>query len=125
MNWIRFSGNEVVDLIGGFYRSPDIMGLHAAQVAMFSLVLTIQARKGVSWGWILVAFFAGFCLLLSGRRKMLGMPLVFAAFFGFFCYLRGMKRFQYVIVPIIGLGAAAVGVYLVATDEFVGDEYTN
>lgn len=125
MNWIRYSGAEVVDLIAGFYRSPDIMGLHAAQVAMFSLVLTIQARKGVTWGWVLLAFFAGFCLLLSGRRKMLGMPLVFAAAFGFFCYLRGIRRFQYVLVPVVSLGAAAIGVYLVATNDFVGDEYTN
>jgi hypothetical protein len=125
MNWVRYSSGEVVNLTAGFYRSPDIMGLHAAHVVMFSLVLTIQARKGLSLGWILVALFAGFCLLLSGRRKMLGMPLVFTAAFGFFCYLRGMQQFRNVFIPVVGVGVAAVGVYLVATDEFVADEYTN
>lgn len=125
MNWIRYSGNEVVNLIAGFYRSPDIMGLHAANVMMFSLVLTIQARKGLTFGWLLLAIFAGFCLLLSGRRKMLGVPLVFTAAFGFFCYLRGMRQFQSVVVPLVLVAVAMIGFFLVATDRFVADEYTN
>jgi hypothetical protein len=125
MNWIRYSGDQTVNLIAGFYRSPDIMGLHAAQVVMFSLVLTGQARQGVSIGWLALAFFAGVCLLLSGRRKTLGMPLVFVAAFGVLCYLRGMHRFQFVVVPIVGLGIAAGGVYLVASDDYVADEYTD
>lgn len=125
MNWIRYSGTEIVDLIAGFYRGPDIMGLHAAQVVMFSLILTVQSRNGLSPGWVLLAFFASFCLLLSGRRKMLGMPLVFVAAFGLFCYLRGVPRFQYFVIPIAGLGVASAGIFLVATDNFVADEYTN
>lgn len=125
VHWIRFSGTEIVDLIAGFYRSPDIMGLHAAQMVMFSMVLTIHSRQGFSPGWILLALFGGLCLLLSGRRKMLGMPLVFMATFALFCYLRGMRRFQFILVPIIGVAIALGGTYLIATDEFVGDEYTN
>ncbi len=29
MNWIRYSGDQTVNLVCGFFRSPDIMGLHA------------------------------------------------------------------------------------------------
>lgn len=125
MQWIRYSGGDTVNLVAGFYRSPDIMGLHAAQLVMFSMVLTAQSRRGWSPGWLLLAAFGSLCLLLSGRRKMLGMPLVFIAVFAALCHWRGMRRFHYIAVPIAALGVAAGGIYLVATEEFVADEYTN
>ena len=125
MNWIRYSGSEIVNLIGGFYRSPDIMGLHAAQVVMFSMILATRRNQGLSIGWLALALFGSLCLLLSGRRKMLGMPLVFMAATAFFCYLRGIRYTQFAAMPVIALSAAAAGVYLVGTDDFVADEYTN
>lgn len=125
MEWIRYSGSEIVNLIGGFYRSPDIMGLHAAQVVMFSMILATRRNRGLSVGWLALALFASLCLLLSGRRKMLGMPLVFMAATAFFCYLRGVRYAQFAAVPVIALSAAAAGVYLVGTDDFVADEYKN
>lgn len=125
MEWIRHSGNEIVDLIGGFYRSPDIMGLHAAQVVMFCLILTVNRPGKTSFAWIALAIFGGVCLVLSGRRKMLGMPLVWGACFSLLCYLRGVKRFDFVAIPIAGIAAAFVGTYLVTTQEFVENEYAN
>lgn len=125
MVWVRYSGTETVKLVGGFYRSPDIMGLHAAQVAMFAMILAMRKPDRVSFGWFLVAAFSGLCLVLSGRRKMLGMPIVFVTVFGLFSYLRGMRNSRFAIVPIlcvIGLGG---GIYAGLTDEYVADEYTN
>jgi hypothetical protein len=125
MVWIRYSGTDVVKLIGGFYRSPDIMGLHAAQVAMFSMILTIRKPDRLTPGWALLTAFAGLCLILSGRRKMLGMPLVFVAAFSFLCYLRGMRASRFALVPVACVSLAAVGVYMGATDTYVADEYTS
>ena len=125
MNWIRYSGDEIVDLIGGFYRSPDIMGLHAAQVVMFSLILTVNRPRRFSLLWLSLAVFASVCLLLSGRRKMLGIPLVWAASLGVLCYLRKIRLMSGILVPAMTLGAAAGGVYFLTTEKLVGDEYAN
>lgn len=79
--WIRYRTGYVVDLMCGWYRSPDIMGLHAAHVMMFSILLAIRQRSQGKGLWLLPVLWAGFCVLLSGRRKMVGIPLVFVAVF--------------------------------------------
>lgn len=73
MQWIRYSGDYVVDLIAGFYRSPDVMGWHAATTSMIAIGLGLTARGGARWGWVAVAAFAVAALLLCGRRKMVFM----------------------------------------------------
>jgi hypothetical protein len=125
MNWVRYSGDEVVRLIGGFYRSPDIMGLHAAQVVIFCMILTTNSARGIDWKWLVLACFAGVCLLLSGRRKMLGIPLVFLALLTLFCHLRKMKRFRMTVVPPICGAMAVSGILMLATDPIIATEYTN
>ncbi|MCD0462997.1 hypothetical protein [Roseiconus lacunae] len=125
MHWIRYSDGEIVQLIAGWYRSPDIMGLHAAQVVMFSLTLALHQQKHKSPFWILLAIFGCLCLLLSGRRKMLGMPLVYAASLVLLCYWRKILRFQRVIVPVAMMAMLLGGIFLVATDRYVSSEYTN
>lgn len=80
-DWIRYSGDRTVNLMCGWYRSPDIMGLHAAHVIMFSLLLSVRSKTETQLTWLAVAMWAGFCVLLSGRRKMIGIPLVFIAVF--------------------------------------------
>ncbi|EMI21861.1 putative membrane protein [Rhodopirellula maiorica SM1] len=79
MQWIRYRPGYIVNLIAGFYRSPDIMGLHAASVVMFCFCHQMRPdTKSKPW-WLAVASWAFFCLLLAGRRKMIGMPFVFLA----------------------------------------------
>jgi hypothetical protein len=78
-DWVRYRSGYTVDLMCGWYRSPDIMGLHAAHVMMFGLLLASRPQRDTSTGWILPVLWAGFCVLLSGRRKMIGIPLVFIA----------------------------------------------
>ncbi|QDV43159.1 hypothetical protein Enr13x_30130 [Stieleria neptunia] len=125
MNWIRYSGNETVELIGGFYRSPDIMGLHAAQVVMFALTLATYARRRLTPLWLALAVFGSLCLLLSGRRKMLGMPLVFLASLALLCHLRAIRRFRQAAIPVVASAALAAGIYLVSTEDYVSTEYMN
>ncbi|MCC9601222.1 hypothetical protein LOC67_11755 [Stieleria sp. JC731] len=125
MNWIRYSNGEIVQLIAGWYRSPDIMGLHAAQVVMFSLTLAMQKPKRHSPFWIATAIFGCLCLLLSGRRKMLGMPLVYLASLSLLCYWRRILSFQRTLMPLMMSAALLVGVFLVATEHYVATEYTN
>ncbi|MBI3862559.1 MAG: hypothetical protein HY290_11770, partial [Planctomycetia bacterium] len=76
-----YEAGYVVELISGFYRSPDVMGLHAANTTMFSALLSIQPRTRYKWLWIAMVLWGTTCLVLSGRRKMIGMLLVFAAIY--------------------------------------------
>jgi hypothetical protein len=73
MQWIRYSGNETVDLIAGFYRSPDVMGWHAAATAMLAIGLALTTQGSARWRWVVIAAFAAAALLLCGRRKMVFM----------------------------------------------------
>ncbi|MGP0075665.1 MAG: hypothetical protein ACLPWF_27430 [Bryobacteraceae bacterium] len=79
MIWLRYEPGYVVQLISGFYRSPDVMGLHAANVAMFATLLAVQRKSRYRLLWIGLLLWSSWCLLISGRRKMIGMLLVFAA----------------------------------------------
>jgi hypothetical protein len=123
--WIRYHDGYIVNLIAGFYRSPDIMGLHAAHVVMFSLMLAVRSKTSSRFGWIGVALWAAFCMLLCGRRKMVGIPLVFIASYLGIGMLRGVRHINAlaggVIVAVL-LGLAA-GVSLFDRDQYT--EYTN
>jgi hypothetical protein len=78
MEWIRHVPGYIVDLTSGFYRSPDILGWHAALLVMFSTVMSLLAKSPparliwlgmIAWGLVV--------LLMSGRNKMIFMPVVF------------------------------------------------
>ena len=71
MNWIRYGDGFTVDLIAGFFRSPDVMGWHAASVSIFSMILLATAKPKNRWFWALVCVFALATLIICGRRKMI------------------------------------------------------
>lgn len=91
-HWIRNRTGYTVNLMCGWYRSPDIMGLHAAHVIVFSFLLALRSGVGSRIKWLLPALVAGLCLLLSGRRKMVGIPFVFLATYVLVGMLVGMRR---------------------------------
>ncbi len=78
--WIRhISYGHWIRLIAGFYRSPDLMGWHASALVMLSLTMLIRPGERNRWLWALLITWGGICLLISGRNKMIFMPLVWAA----------------------------------------------
>src|SRR5207244_3887398 len=78
VQWVRSFGAEQVDLISGLYRSPDLMGWHAAALAMFTLTLLTERRRGTVI-WLLMAGAGVLATIMAGRRKMMIMPLIWAA----------------------------------------------
>jgi hypothetical protein len=109
IQWVRYSGDYVVDLVAGFYRSPDVMGWHAAATVMLSVVLALTSRGGPRWGWLLLGTFAMGALLLCGRRKMVFMIPVFFALI--ICLYWAFSRRQGVtsllaiaLVPVMAAG---------------------
>ncbi len=75
--WLRDVPDVRISLISGFYRSPDIMGWHAASAAMLAMILALRSRGMGRAMWIAIVCWAAFTTILSGRRKMVMMLPVF------------------------------------------------
>ena len=114
MVWIRYESGYIVDLISGYYRSPDVMGLHAANMTMFSSLLSIQPRTRHKWLWIGLVLWGTVCLVLSGRRKMIGMLLVFAAVY---LSLRIQRTGFARVLPFVLLVSSIIGAVLMVMSE--------
>ncbi|MCA9034523.1 MAG: hypothetical protein KDA91_05300 [Planctomycetaceae bacterium] len=124
-DWIRYRTGYIVDLMCGWYRSPDIMGLHAAHVIMFSLLLAIRSRTESQLLWLGPVLFAGFCVLVSGRRKMIGVPLVFlTAYVGIGMFL-GMRRLNRLAGYSLMTALTGAAIAVIFWDPSQSSEYTD
>lgn len=124
MEWLRYRTGYTVKLITGIFRSPDVMGLHAAHVIMFSTLLLTRKGKKVSFVWVLAILFSSYCLLLCGRRKMIGIPIAFVIAMFWLQQRAGLIKPGAVFNAAIG-GAAIIAVVIVATpDDVIDSEYT-
>src|SRR5579872_5353229 len=121
--WLRHLPGRTVELICGFYRSPDLMGLHSANVAMFATLLTVRRESRHKWLWISLVLWGSFCLLLSGRRKMIGMLLVFGiVYLGLRLRSVGLKR----IMPFVFvLLSALLMIHLLTREVVETQEYAD
>jgi hypothetical protein len=122
-HWIRTrtSAEDAVKLMCGFFRSPDGLGQHAASVLMFAVVLGLANRGAGRWRWLAVLPYAAVCLLLSGRRKMVVMPLILAA-----VYLASSFRHKARAIRLAAVGAAvfgALGVFWLSQQLGIGEAY--
>jgi EamA domain-containing membrane protein RarD len=123
-DWIRYHDDYVVELITGIYRSPDIMGLHAALVVIFALTLVQLAPKNQRLFWGVIVVWAGISLLLCGRRKMIGIPVAFIAAQLLMSVAWGNVRNSSVRV-LFGTGLVALlGVLLTLKEIEISDEYS-
>lgn len=124
MDWIRHHGATQVHLLAGLYRSPDIMGLHAAHVTVFGMILAIRAKSGGRIGWGSLAGWGFVCLILAGRRKMLAIPFVFMLVYLGLGAWRG-ARFITKSSAFVAIVCAVCAGGLLATRELEGShEYT-
>ena len=75
--WVTYRTGNVIKMFSGFYRSPDIMGWHAATVSMMAILL---ATRLTGWRRILLialAAWGGVGVMLCARRKMISAVIVF------------------------------------------------
>ena len=80
-HWVRWYGDEQgIEMISGFFRSPEIMGWHAMAMVVVSVYLLVRRRAPFSL-WVLTIIWGLVCILLSGRRKMLLMAVIFVIVF--------------------------------------------
>ncbi len=125
MVWIKYvSYGHTIHLKAGFFRSPDIMGWHGAIMTMIALTLFFAKSSRFSrWIWLIFAVWGVLCIVISGRYKMIAMPMVWAVSFA------ALTAFYQGIGRMIGL--VLVGILVIAGMSMVsskvglgGSDYT-
>jgi hypothetical protein len=118
--WLRTVANQApIALIAGFYRSPDLMGWHAATLMMISVTLALR-RSASSRLWLVLVILGGLCVLMAGRRKAMMMPAVWM-FVVLFAYLR--SRRMAATVTVLGVVGLALFGFFFATGGMVTENY--
>jgi hypothetical protein len=125
--WIRHIPGVVVKMVAGFFRSPDIMGWHAAMVVMLSLLFAFRSS---GWKarllWIAVGCWASVAMVLCGRRKMLYMIPVFVSCFlwAYYFWGTGARRAGVVSVLLLAVIFAVAGYQAFNPDSTFLQYYT-
>jgi hypothetical protein len=114
-----FNDTDSVAMISGFYRSPEIMGWHAATLVIVSVYMMVRRP---TWAvlWFPQAAWGLGCVFLGGRRKMFIMILIFVGFFVFALLAEGRRRLGVLFyLLLVGVLLAFVSSY------FVSERYIN
>jgi hypothetical protein len=119
--WIRWGHGYTVDMIAGFYRSADVMGWHAAAVAMICVVLGSTASGSRRWAWFGLSVLAMIALLLCGRRKMVYMLPVFLLAFGFIFWQAGRAGRVFALAGFLALPLASISI----VGDWIGEGSAN
>ncbi len=91
MIWTRDIPGTVIHMISGFFRSPDVMGWHAAAAAMIAMALALSGRLGSRWFWIALAVWSASIVILCGRRKMVYMLPLFVMVVTWLLWIYGRR----------------------------------
>jgi hypothetical protein len=122
MDWYTHRmGMIAVHMLAGFYRSPDVMGWHAATMMMFCVLLSLFHVRRMRFGYIALAGWAAIAILMSGRRKMLAMVVVFLVVL----LLRILRRSDIKLLfraILFSLGALLIAGILLRRSGFRQDE---
>jgi len=104
--WVTYRTGEAVYMYAGFFRSPDVMGWHAALVAMIAGLMAARSRGWVRGFWIALSVWGLLNIWICGRRKMIAMLPVFWGVFLLLTFkFKNIKR----TVPLVGVLLLVVG----------------
>lgn len=100
-SWVRWhSAGKSIEMISGFYRAPEIMGWHALTLVVISIYLIV--RSGTIYSpWVLTTLWGLSCVVLSGRRKMLVMAVIYVVVF--LTATQGLRRSRMAVSVLIAL----------------------
>jgi hypothetical protein len=103
-DWIQTSlYGTIVNMVAGFYRSPDVMGWHATALSMLSIILATNAKGKQRYIWIALAGWGLIGSILCGRRKMFFMLPAFISALTFI-YFSVPNRFKLAsVIAIISI----------------------
>ncbi len=98
--WVTYRTGEALYMYAGFFRSPDVMGWHAALLTMVAGLMAARTRGWVRSIWIALSVWGFLNIWICGRRKMISMLPVFWGVFLLLSFkLRNVRR----AVPLVGI----------------------
>jgi len=118
--WIRTRTGYAVLMKSGFYRSPDVMGWHAATLSMLAIALALKHVGIRRWIWVAVAGWGGLGLMFCGRRKMMLMVPLYVMIL-FWSHWRLRRRGQIMTYVVIVIAVVVIG-YMFSIEAQVGEE---
>lgn len=107
-HWVTYRMGSALVMISGFYRSPDVLGWHAATMVMLCIALALKNHGVLRYLWIALAGWGFASLMFCARRKMLSMLPVFITVLLITYALQKRGR---LLIPaiIVLLAASAIG----------------
>ncbi len=120
--WIRYIPGVQVEMLSGFYRSPDIMGWHATTVALLGGAMALAARGARRLFWVCVCGWAGLGLMVCGRRKMVYM-IPFCVAIVLWLQWRSRHGGRRVAAGLVTLAAVVLVAAFVLGQAGIGQEY--
>lgn len=75
--WVTYRTGKALFMMSGFFRSPDVLGWHAATLVMFAVTLSLRSERWHRFVWVALAGLGGVALMYCARRKMIAMVPVF------------------------------------------------
>ncbi|HXG59030.1 MAG TPA: hypothetical protein VNL91_08395 [Thermoanaerobaculia bacterium] len=107
-DYIRHLPGIQIRVLSGFYRGPDIMGWHAAMLAITGIILSLRERTFTrALPWIGVAGWGFVNCMISGRRKAIYMVAVFVVVL-VWRYAKRLRTAQ--ILSLVLVGVVMVGI---------------
>jgi hypothetical protein len=100
-------GRAPLDMLSGFFRTPEVMGWFAMMVSLISLYLVarLKNKPGSLLFYGTTFAFSATCILLSGRRKFFAGIFVFAFLFIVLTIRRNFRRgFTYLLLFLLAGG---------------------
>lgn len=124
-NWMTQRTGVELKMLSGFFRGPDVMGWHAATLAMFSVTLSIQGKGWKRIGWAALAGWAGVALMFCARRKMIAMLLPYALVIAVFLlvFRRARSLLAVILCGVVGMGIWWHAYHRIGPDEELEEFY--
>lgn len=114
--YLRHLPGIQIPILAGIYRAPDIMGWHAATLAIIGMTMAVRAKVlSKAWPWLIVTGWGFLNCIISGRRKAIYMVAVFAIVF-LWRYFRRLTPAQLASVALVGLVIGGV-MYQIARSQ--------
>jgi hypothetical protein len=106
--WVTHRTGSALKMVSGFFRSPDVMGWHAATLVMFAVALALHQGGWRRFGWAALAGWGGVALMFCARRKMIAMlgPYAVIMAFLFVLFRRGRGLVAIALCAVIALAVA-------------------
>jgi hypothetical protein len=107
--WLRFRTGYTIQMIAGFYRSPDVMGWHAVTLVLLAATLALYCSGAKRYLWALASGWGLLGVFLCGRRKFSMMVPIYVAvlLWVYWKQRRGVRVGPLVMLLVIvgGIGA--------------------